>query len=178
VLGSLTLLLCLGAVRGAAALDAKGRACDRSHPYESPGCYDAQSRSMVAASHFLRTTAPAGAVVLTVSGAAVNYLSGLPTEPIQIVRQFPRGKTAEGLRNRGIRYILITGGRTAEKEWLGQILLASCHGLRLEARFPPAGFVLTTEPPQGPSEDACGPLTELADSAEDRPGSGSEPDTQ
>lgn len=164
LVGSLTLLMMVGALPGVAARDARARACDRSRPYERPGCYDDQSRSMAAAAHYLRSTATEEALVLTLSGAAVNYLSGLRTEPVELVRTFPPGEAAQGLRNNGVRYILITGGRAVERGWFGQALLASCHELRLEARFPPAGFVLTTEPPQGPSEDSCGPLTELVNS--------------
>lgn len=164
LVGSLAVLMGIGAVRGAAALVARGQTCDRSRPYESPGCYDDQSRSMAAAAHYLRSTASEGAVVLTISGAAVNYLSGLPTEPVQLVRRFPRGEAGPGLRASGIRYILVTGQRAIERGWFGKILLASCHGLRVEARFPPEALVLRPEPPRGPAEDSCGPLTDLVNS--------------
>ena len=164
LLGSLTLLMGIGALAGVATRDANAQACDRSRPYESPGCYDEQSRSMAAAAHYLRSTAREGALVITLSGAAVNFLSGLRTEPVELVRSFPPGEAGQGLRKSGVRYILITGHRAVERGWFGRTLLASCRELRFEARFPPAGFVLTTEPPQGPSEDACGPLTELVTS--------------
>jgi hypothetical protein len=103
-------------------------------------------------------------VVLTISGAAVNYLSGLPTQPVQLVRRFPPGEAGPGLRASGIRYILITGQRAIERGWFGRILLASCHDLRVEARFPPEALVLRPEPPRGPEEDSCGPLTDLVNS--------------
>lgn len=60
-----------------------------------------------------------------------------------------------------MNYILITGHRQFEKRQLGPWLLASCGNLRVEARFPPGGFILMTDPPRLASEDACGPLTRL-----------------
>lgn len=169
ILGSLTVLMGVGAIRGALARDAAAATCDRSRPHESPGCYDDQSRSLAAAAQYLRSTAPAKAIVLTVSGAAVKYLSGLSSEPAEIVRDFAPGEAGQRLRERGVRYILITGRRRVEKRWFGPILLASCHDLRLDARFPPEGFVLTTEPPLSPSEDACGPLARLVKSPGESP---------
>ena len=171
ILGTLTVLMGVGAIRGARDRDAAAATCDRSRPYESPGCYDDHSRSLAAAAHYLRSTASAKAIVLTGSGTAVNFLSGLSTEPPSIVRDFSPGEAGQRLRERGIRYILIVGRRRIEEGWFGRILLASCHDLRLEARFPPAGFVLTTEPPLSPSEDACGPLAQLVKS----PGESREP---
>ena len=113
--------------------------------------------------------------MLTVSGAAVNYLSGLLTTPPAIVRSLPSGNTATRLRNLGISYILITGYRQFERRQLGPWLLGSCREFRVEARFPPGGFILMPDPPRLPSEEACGPLRELVSSrGESRP----EPESQ
>jgi hypothetical protein len=172
-LTTFTLLAGIGAIEGALLQVAEAQTCDRSKPYESAGCYNPESRSMAAASHYLRAHAAEGSVVLTVSGAAVNYLSGLLTEPPQMVAQFPPGEAGRGLRERGIRYILITGGREHEQRRLGPRLLASCHDLRLLGRFPPAAMVLETEPPRNPSEDACEPLKQLVDTPRRKPGAAS-----
>jgi hypothetical protein len=161
-LGALTGLLGLGAVRGALQRDGAAKRCDRSNPYESVDCYDAGSRSLAAASHYLRAHGAEGTVALTVSGAAVNFLSGHLTESPELATRFPPGEAGKELRDRGIRYIIFTGSRVQERERLAPALLPSCRDLRLEARFPPAGFMLTPDPPQIPSEDACGPLKAVA----------------
>jgi hypothetical protein len=165
ILAGLTLLMAIGAINGAWERELLARGCDRRNPYQSEGCYGAESRNMAAAAHYLRDHAPPNAVVLTVSGAAVNYLSGLLTSPPHIVRRFPPGDIADSLRTQGVNYILVTGYRQFEKRQLGRWLLESCGKFRIEARFPPAGFILVPDPPRVPSEDACGPLARLAGSA-------------
>ena len=164
ILAGLTLLMATGAINGAWARELQARGCDRRDPYQSEGCYGAESRNMAAAAHYLRDHAPRNAVVLSVSGAAVNYLSGLLTRPPHIVARFPSGHIADSLRKEGVGYILITGYRQFEKRQLGPWLLESCGEFRVETRFPPAGFILTPDPPRRPSEDACGPLARLAGS--------------
>jgi hypothetical protein len=160
-LAALAALGGIGAVPVALGQAAGAESCDRSSPFESAGCYNDESRSMAAAAHYLRDTAPGGSVILTVSGAAVNWLTGHLTEEPRLAATYPPGEAGRGLRERGIRYILITGGRRQEWNQLGPALLASCRDLRLEARFPPAAFVLVTEPPTLPSQDACGDLERL-----------------
>jgi 4-amino-4-deoxy-L-arabinose transferase-like glycosyltransferase len=169
ILAGLTVLMVSGAIAGAWDRDVLARGCDRSNPFEGEGCYGVESRNMAAAAHYLRDHAPGNAVVLTVSGPAVNYLSGLVTGPTSIVRRFPPREAAAGLRKLGINYVLITGYRQFERRHLGPWLLGSCREFRIETRFPPAGFILMPEPPRLPSEDACGPLTELVKSKGEAP---------
>lgn len=162
ILAGLTLLMAIGAINGAWEREVQARGCDRSNPYQSHGCYGAESRNMAAAALYLREHAPRNAAVLTVSGAAVNYLSGLLTSPSHLVGQFPSGDIADSLRSHGVSYILVTGYRQFEKRQLGPWLLASCGKFRVEARFSPGGFILTPDPPRLRSEDACEPLARLA----------------
>ena len=170
ILAGLTLLLATGAINGAWERDVLARGCDRSNPFRSDGCYGAESRNMADAAHYLRDHASRDAVVLTVSGAAVNYLSGLLTTPPAIVRTLPSVNPAASLRKLGISYILITGYRQFEQRQLGPWLLGACRDFRVEARFPPGGFILMPDPPRLPAEEACGPLRELVSSrGESRP---------
>ena len=161
ILVGLTLLMATGAISAAWERDVLARECDRSNPFQSEGCYGAESRNMAAAAHYLRDHAPRTAVVLTVSGAAVNYLSGLLTSPASTAMQYRPQEVAAGLRKQGISYILITGYREFERRELGPWLLSACGDYRVEARFPHRGFILTPSPPRLPSEEACGPLTRL-----------------
>ena len=177
ILAGLTLLMAIGTINAAWERDVQARACDRTNPFQSEGCYSVESRNMAAASHYLRDHAPPDAVVLTVSGAAVNYLSGLLTSP---AAQFKRSSASPpaSLRELGISYILITGHRQFEKRHLGPWLLGACRDLRVEARFPPGGLILTPEPPRLPSEEACGPLTRLVKSSDGAAASWPEPESQ
>lgn len=168
ILAGLTLLMAIGAINGAWEREVRARACDRSNPYQGYGCYGIESRNMADAAMYLRDHAPPTAVVLTVSGAAVNYLSGLLTSPGSTVMRFPPREVAAGLRKLGISYILITGYREFERRELGPWLLSSCGDYRVEARFPDRGFILMPSPPRFPSEEACGPLTRLVGSTGER----------
>ena len=163
ILAGLTLLMATGTIIAAGERDLQARACDRSNPFQSEGCYNVESRNMAAASRYLRDHAPPDAVVLTVSGPAVYYLSGLLTSPAAKVKRSSENPTAS-LRKLGVSYVLITGHRQFEKRQLGPWLLRSCGDLRVEARFPPGGFLLMAAPPKHPSEDACDPLTRLVGS--------------
>jgi len=177
ILAGLTLLMATGTIKAAWERDVQARACDRSIPFQSEGCYSVESRNLAAASHYLRDHAPPDAVVLTVSGAAVNYLSGLLTSP---AGQFKRSSASPPtiLRELGVSYILITGHRQFEKQHLGPWLLGACRHLRVEARFPPGGFILTPEAPQSPSEEACAPLTRLVSTPREPSVAPPEPESQ
>jgi len=177
ILAGLTLLMATGTINAAWERDVQARACDRSNPFQSEGCYSVESRNMAAASHYLRDHARSDAVVLTVSGAAVNYLSGLLTSPAAQVKRSQESPTLR-LRQLGIDYILITGHRQFEKRHLGPWLLGACRDLRVEARFPPGGLILVPEPARTPLEEACGPLTRLVQPPGEDSSSQPEPDDQ
>ncbi len=157
VLTALVLLLSVGAVRGALARDARARACDRSNPIPSDQCYGNETRSIASAALFLRQHAPSGSVVLTYYPPVVNFVSGHLTEYSRLVDRIPQGQAARVLRERGIGYVLLS-------RRLGPVarnLLLSCRELRVEGRFPPGAFVLSTAIPSDPSENACAVLTEF-----------------
>jgi 4-amino-4-deoxy-L-arabinose transferase-like glycosyltransferase len=178
ILAGLTLLLAAGAIPGVWERDVRARGCDRDNPFQSEGCYGPESRSMAAASYYLRDHAPRNALVLTVSGASVNYLSDRLTASASIVKRFPPGTAAAGLKNLGINYILITGHRQFEKRRLGPWLLDSCRDFRVEAQFPLGGFILMPEAPRFPAEEACSPLAALVRSRSEASDSRPEPESQ
>ena len=158
---SLVLLLGAGMIRGVGVEQAWARDCDLSDPLGSPACYDAESRSLISASRYLRAHAPPDAIVLTRAGTGVHYLSGLRAAPAELVEQLsPRRLPAE-LRQRGINYILVTGPGEFEQKRLGPALKHSCRDFRVAARFPPAGVLFTMEAPSDPAQDACGEIARL-----------------
>jgi len=157
VMGALVLLLGVGAVRGALARDARARACDRSNPTPSAGCYGRETRDVASAALYLRDHAPRGSVVLTYYPPVVNFVSGHLTEYSRQVDRLPQGQAARLLRERGIGYILLS-------RRLGPVarnLLISCHELTVEGRFPPGAFVLSTAFPSDSSRNACATITEF-----------------
>ena len=162
-LGILIALMSVGALQGAWRRELAARQCDRSRMFESAGCYDPESRSLAAAALYLREHASPGDAVLALSGAGVNHLSGLVTERPIVMERYPPGTAGRALRERGIRYVLLTGRREAGRRSFGRILLASCRDLRLEARFEPEALLMIAEPPRQPSEDACAELRRLVE---------------
>jgi hypothetical protein len=160
-LGALVAVLLFGAARGAIDRVQKIRLCDRTNPYISPGCYDAETRTIVAAATYLRLhTAPTD-VVLANRPVAMQFLSGHLSEPTLLLEQVPPGEAARALRDRKIQHVLLTAVNPFERVTLAGILLASCTGFRVEAQFAPHAMLLEASPPDGTGADACAAIAEF-----------------
>ena len=159
--GGLVTIMAVGAAAGAVERVQKYGQCDRSNPYASPGCYDAETRSVVAAGEYLRAHAAAGDVVLARQPSGVHFTSGHPAEPAVLLEQVPPGAAARALRDRGILYILLTARHPYERGQMAHALLSSCVELRVEARFAPHALLLTTAVPRASAEDACAALAQF-----------------
>ena len=159
-LGSLVALLTFGAVQGAIERVRQYANCDRVQPYQSAGCYDAETLSEVAAAKYLRLHAAPDDVVLANRPAGVNFLSGHPSEPAILLATVPSGSAAQALRAWKIPYIMLTARAPGEKGLMATSLLSSCRELWLESRFPPHALLLSTVPPTLPQDDACTALVQ------------------
>lgn len=155
-------LMGYGALRGSLARDARLGRCDRDHPYASAACYSEEARTVAAASSLLRAAAPPGAIVMTVDPPGVNYLTGLRTEWPQILGGLRGEAAARVLRARKIQYVLFATTTGHDRKQVGQALLESCRELRLYAKFPTGGFLLTTDTSAAPGGDACPVLRDFA----------------
>jgi len=159
---ALLVLMGFGAARSALARDASITRCDRKNPYQSPACYDEEARTLAAASDYLRSNAPPGTIVMTRDGPGVHYLSGHLTAWPQLIEGLPEGEEVRVLRERNIRYFLITGRGEYVRLRLAPALLRSCHELRVEAQFGTGALLLFAGLPRTAAENACAVLEELA----------------
>jgi len=158
VLCTLVALLAFGATGGTVQKLQHYRHCDRTNPYTSAGCYDAETRSVVAASQYIRDRLPPGDVVLAWKPSTVQFLTGRAAESAQIVQQFPQDRTVQALRDRKIRHVLLTAFTSFERGRLAHTLLESCQDLWVEARFAPHAILFSTSSPSGATSDACSDL--------------------
>src|SRR5581483_5917693 len=115
-----------------------------SKPYADSGCFSPEIRSMVLAAEFIRQHVPPGDPVLAWRASAVALLSGHLSESAHIVAEIPTGAMSEALRSRHIRYILLTADSDFERGPFARAALASCAGLRTDARFPAGTLLLRT----------------------------------
>ena len=160
-LGTLVALLFFGAVRGAIARVAELRPCDRAKPYARSGCYPPEGQSLIEASEYIRAHAADGDVVLAWRPTTVNFLSGHLTEPAQLVLQAPPGRVGELLRERRIRFALLTAVNPYfEAGAFAQALIGSCRQFRVEARFLPHAILLETAESDEATPNACAALAE------------------
>jgi 4-amino-4-deoxy-L-arabinose transferase-like glycosyltransferase len=160
-LGTLVAVLLFGAARGAIDRVEKIRPCDRANPYASPGCYSAETRTLVAAADYLRLhTAPTD-VVLANRPAGMQFLSGHLSEPAVLLQQVPPGAAASTLRARKIQHVVLTAVSPFERATLAGILQRSCTDFRVEAQFAPYAILLAPSPPDGTGADACAAIAEF-----------------
>jgi len=159
-IGTLVALLVAGSAIGAVRRVSIARECDRTNPMASPGCYPDDVRSMLAAADYVRVHASSGEAVLTIPAAAVNFVSGHLAESATLVGQLPQGELPSALRERGIRYVLLTSRSDFERGPLARALLDACTQLRVEARFPVHTLLLTPLEAAATTTNACADLTE------------------
>jgi len=116
------------------------RGCDRKAPLESPGCFDADQRSLFAASRFVAANTPDSAVVVTAKDAVVALYSGRKVvRPRAILAADPAVFIAQ-LAESGADYVFL--GSTAGIEWqFSRDLWRACAALDLVDSFPPRSFL-------------------------------------
>jgi hypothetical protein len=154
----LTALLAFGAVHGDITRMEHYRHCDRTNPYTSAGCYDAETRSIVAASEYIRDRLPSADVVLLWRPSVVHFLTGRAAESASLMAQVPQGGATRALRDWRVQHVLLTAFTGFEREQLAHRLLESCHDLWVEARFAPHAILFATSAPPGATSDACSDL--------------------
>lgn len=157
---ALVLLLGFGGLKATLQRDAQAQKCDRSNPYESEGCLDPVTRGAGRAALFIRANTPPDAVVLTLEGAGVNYVSGRLTE-LPNSLWVPPDQVLQRLSDLRIQYIMLSG-HNERMVRLAQVLLPSCREFRVAGRFGDGVILLTTGIPGLTSEDGCVVLGTLA----------------
>jgi 4-amino-4-deoxy-L-arabinose transferase-like glycosyltransferase len=155
------LLLGFGGSRAALARDAAARHCDLATPYQGNGCLDDLARGVGNAALYVREHAPPDAVVLTVEGAGVNYVSGRLTLMTPILVRMPPDQILEQFRQRNIRYVLLSG-QTRRIIVASRILLPLCRDFRVLQHFGPQVTLLAPEAAGHTGEDGCAVLGALA----------------
>ena len=154
-LGCLIALVTLGTARGAISRLEEYRLCDRTKPETSAGCYDPEEVSVAAASTYLREHSNVDDVVLSDMNAGVYYLSGRRGTSAAALTQAAPGAAAQILREKHVRYVLLTAWSSFQRIAMAQALLASCRELRLEGSFAPHALLLTPAPQSDSGDNAC-----------------------
>lgn len=154
-------LLTVGAAPSAAARVRQLEACDRNRPRQSAGCYYEDTRAVFAAAEYVRDHASANDAVLAVAAATVHFVSGHLTESATLVRRVPAAQLAPALRERGIRYVLVTSSRPFERGVVTRALSEACAAFRVEAHFPARTLLLSTFAPNDTTGNACADLADF-----------------
>lgn len=165
--GSFVLLAGLGAVQRSGLLARRLSGCDRRDPFHSSGCYGQQTRSLLAGIQYFGDHSTAQDVVMTSAPASVHYLTGRLTVPSWVLVTDKPGQLTDRLRDRGIRFVLLTGIRWFDRGPLARSLVASCHDLRVEAQFEPHSLVLALVEADSGGENACETLAEFVKETQD-----------
>ncbi|HSM18404.1 MAG TPA: hypothetical protein VK845_15560, partial [Gemmatimonadales bacterium] len=117
------------------------RSCDRKAPLESPGCFDADQRSLFAASRFVAANTPDSSVVLTAKDAVFALYSGRKVvRPRAILAADPAVFIAQ-LAESGADYVFLGSTVGIELNPYSKSLLPACTALDLVESFPPRSFL-------------------------------------
>jgi hypothetical protein len=127
-------LLVAFAVRSDAKAIEGGRGCDRSRPFDSPGCYSERGRGFFQAVGEAARITPQDALILTPKMATVYYLAGRrAVDEREAASLDPEGfeRLIEG---RAVKVAILSGGH--DDQWsIARTLAGQCGRWALEREF-------------------------------------------
>jgi 4-amino-4-deoxy-L-arabinose transferase-like glycosyltransferase len=131
-------------------------ACERASAERSPGCYNEDQRSFIAAARFAADSTPAGAVFLTAKEAAFAYFANRAVLYPGALRE-SASEFLPTLQRLGVGYIVLGRNAGIETGFLASELEGVCDRLVLVAAFPPRTYLFKhasdSDPRPGP--EAC-----------------------
>ena len=159
IAGSLGLaaVLAVSAVSRYLAAD-PNRHCDRRAPLEDSHCFTPAVREFVAATHLLRDSAPAQAVIATGKPATVFYFSG---HRVVLITDWLRPDRERGvleLGPPGVDWIFLSAAIARDQGAAKRALAPHCDQLREAVRGPPTTVILIARSLGDPAPTACAAL--------------------
>lgn len=149
-------LVAVAAVPQSLALARQGLRCDRSAPWTSDGCYNADQQAFFKAVVFARDSLPPTARFLVEREAAFAYHTGRVVQHAQTLLQESDEDFRADLRQSGIEYIVLTRLTSKEVRDLLPKLAKNCQYLSIVRVFPPTGRIYRLLPAAAlDSENAC-----------------------
>jgi 4-amino-4-deoxy-L-arabinose transferase-like glycosyltransferase len=129
--------------------------CDRRRARTSPACFGEVERGFFTAMDFIRRSTPDSAVFLTSTDAQVGYFANRRTVFAPAVARRDPATILDGLRARGVEYILLTPVRPP-REQLVTLFQQKCGELEVMKEFPAITLALRLLPGGvRPRENAC-----------------------
>jgi hypothetical protein len=135
--------------------------CDFSDPTRSTTCFQARDLTFFAAARYINATLPAGAPILTVKEAVLNYYSGHPVLHTRLAMVKGGKRIVPYLESRGVEYVLLSPYMSGFK--VAQLLVPECRRFEVVKRFE-YGISLVRLLPANQESDgsnACGLFTDL-----------------
>jgi 4-amino-4-deoxy-L-arabinose transferase-like glycosyltransferase len=145
------------------------RSCDRRDPYADAGCYDAERRSYVMASRFVRDSLPVSAVVAASRPATVNYFSGRLTVSLASLIERERAKGSLEWGALGVDFLILSRLGPMERGRGFAMVDRHCRELSVRTVIPPSStLVLAPRDSLSGTTDACSALAQYAADLRDR----------
>lgn len=135
--------------------------CNRKDSLHDRHCYADRTLRFVEATEYIAAHTAPNEYALGWRAPGIHFLSGRLAESALIVQEIPKGELAPALRERNIKFVLLSPGSGIELVQLSNALMRSCKDFRLERHFAAATLLLSPTPPSGPADDACVALTEF-----------------
>jgi len=137
--------------------------CDRRDPYADPGCYDAESRSLVMATRFVRDSLPVNAVVASSKPATVYYFSGHRTVDLASLLRRERARGVLEWGPQGVNFLILSRTGPMERGRGLAMVNRHCRELSVRATIPPSStLVLAPRDSLSGTTDACSALAQFA----------------
>jgi len=145
------------------------RGCDRKTPLESPGCFDADQRSLFAASRFVEANTPDSAVVVTAKDAVFAYYSGRRVVRPRAILAADSAVFVARLAESGADYVFLGSTVGIERGPYSHALWRGCTAVDLVDSFPPRSFLFrpATAVAHDTTSAACRALSEYRSEVRD-----------
>ena len=143
--------------------------CDRRDPYADPGCFDAESRSYVMATRFVRDSLPVTAVVASSKPATVYYFSGHRTVDLASLLRQERAKGLLEWGPQGVDFLILSRMGPMERGRGFAMVNRHCRELSVRTTIPPSTLLLAPRDSLSGTTDACSALARYAADLRDMP---------
>lgn len=147
--------------------------CDRTVALDSPTCFTDDQLSLLAGARWVGENIPDSEIILSPKDGVMKYYSRhLVLHPGYVQREGQDDAAfLEAVTDLGVRFVMLDRIHPWSRQWIRQVLTASCRRLRVVRSFPPRSVLFEVlpagaGPALGPPGTACNILQAIGEYSE------------
>jgi hypothetical protein len=164
VMLAVTALLAFGAGKRDLARYDEANLCNRREP-SLQGCYDEHGSALVEVAQAARRLSAPGDVIVASKAPGVHFLTERLTVPARQLAGYSEGAVVDTLRERGIRWVILTSYLPDVDGALARAMEPRCNELSVAHAALPNAVLLSVDPPRTsaqPPETSCAAISTLS----------------